>query len=63
MKFIKTKPTTERLESEIQRLNANIETLNDLLSEFTRVFGGVVQRSDEKRRMDELRRQFMASCN
>ena len=55
--------TTERLESEIQRLNANIETLNDLLSEFTRVFGGAVQRSDEKRRMDELRRQFMASCN
>ena len=55
--------TTERLESEIQRLNANIETLNDLLSEFTRVFGGAVRRSDEKRRMDELRRQFMASCN
>jgi len=55
--------TTERLESEIQRLNANIETLNDLLSEFTRVFGGAVQRSDEKRRMDELRRQFMASFN
>ena len=48
---------------ELQRLNANIETLNDLLSEFTRVFGGAVQRSDEKRRIDELRRQFMASFN
>jgi len=55
--------TTERLESEIQRLNANIETLNDLLSEFTRVFGGAVRRSDEKREHEELRRQFMASCN
>jgi len=48
---------------ELQRLNANIETLNDLLSEFTRVFGGAVQRSDEKRRIEELRRQFMASFN
>jgi len=55
--------TTERLESEIQRLNANIETLNDLLSEFTRVFGGAVQRSDEKREIEELRRQFINQVN
>ena len=48
---------------ELQRLNANIETLNDLLSEFTRVFGGAVQRSDEKRRLDELRRQFINQVN
>ena len=60
---MKKQSEIERLESEIQRLNANVETLNDLLSEFTRVFGGAVQRSDEKREIEELRRQFMASCN
>ena len=48
---------------ELQRLNSNIETLNDLLSEFTRVFGGAVRRSDEKREYEELRRQFINQVN
>jgi len=37
---MKKQSEIERLESDILRLNANVETLNDLLSEFTRVFGG-----------------------
>lgn len=42
------------------RLNQTIERLILQLEEFTRVFGGAVLRSDQKREMDEIRAEMKA---
>ena len=42
------------------RLNQTMERLILQLEEFTRVFGGAVLRSDQKREMDEIRAEMKA---
>ena len=42
------------------RLNQTMERLILQLEEFTRVFGGAVLRSDQKREMDEIRAEIKA---
>ena len=42
------------------RLNQTMERLIIQLEEFTRVFGGAVLRSDQKREMDEIRAEIKA---
>ena len=42
------------------RLNQTMERLILQLEEFTRVFGGAVLRSDQKREMDQIRDEMKA---
>jgi len=42
------------------RLNQTMERLILQLEEFTRVFGGAILRSDQKREMDEIRAEIKA---
>ena len=42
------------------RLNQTMERLILQLEEFTRVFGGAVLRSDQKREMDKIRAEMKA---
>ena len=42
------------------RLNQTMERLILQLEEFTRVFGGAVLRSDQKREMDEIKAEIRA---
>ena len=42
------------------RLNLTMERLILQLEEFTRVFGGAVLRSDQKREMDQIRDEMKA---
>lgn len=43
-----------------ERLNQTMERLILQLEEFTRVFGGAVMRSDQKKEMDEIRAEMKA---
>ena len=43
-----------------ERLNQTMERLILQLEEFTKVFGGAVMRSDQKREMDEIRAEMQA---
>ena len=43
-----------------ERLNQTMERLILQLEEFTKVFGGAVLRSDQKKEMDEIRAEIKA---